>query len=131
MSRNNGKLDPIKINILKELNYLNHWLKSRNPKKMTLRVNDLLDEAKLIKTSLHHLKSYLQQHLYDKANYINDKIDKKLENTKVVDNFIKIIKPDFKDNNQVLKNIDDVKKMHDVYYKDLVKAKDLIATICK
>jgi hypothetical protein len=129
MSRNNGKLDPIKINILKELNYLNHWLKSRNPKKMTLRVNDLLDEAKLIKTSSHHLKPSLQQHLYDKANYINDTIHQKLENTKVIDNFIKIIKPDFKDNNQVLKSIDDVKKMHDVYYKDLIKAKDLIAKI--
>ncbi len=47
-----------KTYMLKELNYLNNWLKFRNPKKITIRANDLLDEYKLLKSSILHLLTF-------------------------------------------------------------------------
>ena len=39
----------IKTNMLKELNYLNDWLKSRHPKKMSIKAKDLNEEFKIMK----------------------------------------------------------------------------------
>jgi len=129
MSDKINKIDKIKFYYLKELNFLNQWLKSRNPKKMTLRVNDLIEEVKIFKTAPNYIKPTLQQHILKKADFIKKTIDNKIENVKAIDNFLKIIKTDFKDNNAILKNIEETKKMHDSYYNDLKKANDLIAKI--
>ncbi len=59
----------IKTNMLKELNYLNNWLKSRHPKKMSIKAKDLNEELKIIKSSSSYLKDKMEQHLYDKAKY--------------------------------------------------------------
>ena len=34
----------LRTNMLKEVNYLNDWLKSRNPKKMSIKAKDLNEE---------------------------------------------------------------------------------------
>ncbi len=44
----------IKTNMLKELNYLNDWLKSRHPKKMSIKAKDLNEEFKIMKNH-HHI----------------------------------------------------------------------------
>ena len=73
--KRNGKKDDyiyltkVHLNLLKELNYLNDWLKSRNPKKMTSRVQDLMEEFKLIKKADQPLKSKMEHHLKDKNCY--------------------------------------------------------------
>ena len=135
MKRTNGKkngsinLSKAQLHLIKELNYLNNWLKSRNPKKMTSRVQDLMDEVKILKDTNQPLKSKMEQHLKDKAEIIKDAIERKLDDIVVFDNFIKIIKPDFRDNSVVMKFIEDTVKHHDIYTSDLRKARELIAKL--
>lgn len=130
--KRNGKKDDyiyltkVHLNLLKELNYLNDWLKSRNPKKMTSKVQDLMEEFKLIKKADQPLKSKMEHHLKDKTAIIKDAIDRKLDDIIVFDNFIKIVKSDFKGNDVVGKHIEETVKLHDVYNNDLRKAKELI-----
>ena len=119
----------IKTNMLKELNYLNDWLKSRNPKKMSIKAKDLNDEFKIIKKSSSYLKDKMEQHLYDKASIFKKTIDNKIDNIKVFDNFIKIVRPEFKDNTVVMKFIDETVKLHNDYNNDLEKARNIIAKL--
>lgn len=123
------KLNKVQLTLLKELDYLNNWLKMRNPKKMTTRVQDLIDEIKVIKNSGEPIKAKMEQHLKDKTEIIKDAIERKLDDLIVFDNFIKIIKPDFKENSVIMKHINDTIKHHDIYSNDLRKAKELIAKI--
>ena len=119
----------IKTNMLKELNYLNDWLKSRNPKKMSIKAKDLNDEFKIIKKSSSYLKDKMEQHLYDKASIFKKTIDNKIDNIKVFDNFIKIVRPEFKDNIVVMKFIDETVKLHNDYNNDLEHARNIIAKL--
>ncbi len=64
-----------------------------------------------------------------KLNILNKTIDSKIDNIKVFDNFIKIIKPEFKDNMVVMKFIDETVKLHNDYNNDLQKAKKIIAKL--
>lgn len=123
------KLSKVQLSQLKELNYLNNWLKMRNPKKMTTRVQDLIDEIKIIKNSGEPIKVKMEQHLKDKTEIIKDAIERKLDDLIVFDNFIKIIKPNFKENSVIMKHINDTIKHHDIYSNDLRKAKELIEKI--
>lgn len=126
---NNAKISKIQINLLKELNYLNNWLKDRNNKKLTNRAIDLLQEKKLIKNTSQQIKDKLEQHIIDKANILGETIDRKINNMSVFNNFIKIIKPEFKGNDLIMKHIDETIKYHNVYQSDLKKAKDIINKI--
>lgn len=119
----------IKTNMLKELNYLNDWLKSRHPKKMSIKAKDLNDEFKIMKNSSSYLKDKMEQHLYDKALILKKTIDNKIDNIKVFDNFIKIVRPEFKDNMVVMKFIDETVKLHNDYNNDLEKARNIIAKL--
>jgi hypothetical protein len=119
----------IKTNMLKELNYLNDWLKSRHPKKMSIKAKDLNDEFKIMKNSSSYLKDKMEQHLYDKASIFKKTIDNKIDNIKVFDNFIKIVRPEFKDNTVVMKFIDETVKLHNDYNNDLEKARNIIAKL--
>lgn len=119
----------IKTNMLKELNYLNDWLKSRHPKKMSIKAKDLNDEFKIMKNSSSYLKDKMEQHLYDKASIFKKTIDNKIDNIKVFDNFIKIVRPEFKDNIVVMKFIDETVKLHNDYNNDLEKARNIIAKL--
>ena len=118
----------IKTNMLKELNYLNDWLKSRHPKKMSIKAKDLNEEFKIMKKS-SYLKDKMEQHLYDKALILKKTIDNKIDNIKVFDNFIKIVRPEFKDNMVVMKFIDETVKLHNDYNNDLEKARNIIAKL--
>ncbi len=118
----------IKTNMLKELNYLNDWLKSRHPKKMSIKAKDLNEEFKIMKKS-SYLKDKMEQHLYDKASIFKKTIDNKIDNIKVFDNFIKIVKPEFKDNMVVMKFIDETVKLHNDYNNDLENARNIIAKL--
>jgi len=133
MKRANNKdkshINRIHINYLRELNYLNDWLKYRNPKKMTNRATELIDENKFIKLAPDDIKDKLGEHLNEKVEIIKEAIDRKLYNKIVFDNFIKMIKPEFKDNNTIIKQIDETIKLHDQFYNDLKKAKSIIAKI--
>jgi len=126
---NNAKISKIQINLLKELNYLNNWLKDRNNKKLTNRAIDLLQEKKLIKNTSQQIKDKLEQHIIDKANILGETIDRKINNMSVFNNFIKIIKPEFKGNDLIMKHIDETIKYHNIYQSDLKKAKDIINKI--
>lgn len=126
---NNAKISKIQINLLKELNYLNNWLKDRNNKKLTNRALDLLEEKKLIKNTSQQIKDKLEQHIIDKANILGETIDRKINNMSVFNNFIKIIKPEFKGNDLIMKHIDETIKYHNIYQSDLKKAKDIINKI--
>jgi Mlc titration factor MtfA (ptsG expression regulator) len=126
---NNAKISKIQINLLKELNYLNNWLKDRNNKKLTNRAIDLLQEKKLIKNTSQQIKDKLEQHIIDKANILGEIIDRKINNMSVFNNFIKIIKPEFKGNDLIMKHIDETIKYHNIYQSDLKKAKDIINKI--
>jgi len=119
----------IKTNMLKELNYLNDWLKSRHPKKMSIKAKDLNDEFKIMRNSSSYLKDKMEQHLYDKASIFKKTIDNKIDNIKVFDNFIKIVRPEFKDNTVVMKFIDETVKLHNDYNNDLEKARNIIAKL--
>lgn len=119
----------IKTNMLKELNYLNDWLKARHPKKMSIKAKDLNDEFKIMKNSSSYLKDKMEQHLYDKASILKKTIDNKIDNIKVFDNFIKIVRPEFKDNMVVMKYIDETVKLHNDYNNDLEKARNIIAKL--
>ena len=126
---NNIKISKIQVNLLRELNYLNNWLKDRNAKKLTNRANDLLYELKIIKNSSPQLRDKLEQHIKDKANILGDTINTKVNNIGVFNNFIKIIKSEFKGNDLIIKHIDDTIKYHNIYQSDLKKAKDIINKI--
>jgi hypothetical protein len=119
----------LRTNMLKELNYLNDWLKSRNPKKMSIKAKDLNEEFKVMKNSSSYLKDKMEQHLYDKATIFKKTIDNKIDNTKVFDNFIKIVRPEFKDNTVAMKFIDETVKLHTNYNNDLENARNIIAKL--
>jgi len=119
----------IKTNMLKELNYLNDWLKSRHPKKMSIKAKDLNDEFKIMRNSSSYLKDKMEQHPYEKASIFKKTIDTKIDNIKVFDNFIKIVRPEFKDNMVVMKFIDETVKLHNDYNNDLEKARNIIAKL--
>jgi len=116
-----------KTYILKELNYLNNWLKFRNPKKITIRANDLLDEYKLLKSS--NLKDKVGEHLLNKVSMLKKIINDKIENINVFNDFIKIVKKEFNDNSVIMKNIEETIKLHKQYINDLEKGKYIIAKI--
>jgi hypothetical protein len=71
----------------------------------------------------------MEQHLYDKASIFKKTIDNKIDNIKVFDNFIKIVKPEFKDNMVVMKFIDETVKLHNDYNNDLENARNIIAKL--
>jgi|688.fasta_scaffold01580_27 hypothetical protein len=119
-----------KTYILKELNYLNNWLKFRNPKKITIRANDLFDEYKLLKSSDSSvLREKVGEHLLNKVSMLKKIIDDKIDNINVFNDFIKIVKKEFNDNSVIMKNIDETVKLHKQYINDLEKGKDIIAKI--
>lgn len=119
----------LRTNMLKEVNYLNDWLKSRHPKKMSIKAKDLNEEFKVMKNSSSYLKDKMEQHLYDKATILKKTIDNKIDNTKVFDNFIKIVRPEFKDNIVAMKFIDETVKLHNNYNNDLENARTIIAKL--
>lgn len=119
-----------KTYILKELNYLNNWLKFRNPKKITIRANDLFEEYKLLKSSdSSSLREQFGENLLDNISGLKKIIDEKIKNISVFNNFIKIVKKEFNDNSVIMKNIDETVKLHKQYINDLEKGKDIIAKI--
>lgn len=89
---------------------------------MSIKAKDLNEEFKIMKkSSSSYLKDKMEEHLYDKASIFKKTID----NIKVFDNFIKIVKPEFKNNTVAMKFIDETVKLHN----DLENAKNIIAKL--